>query len=145
MILNVLETIPGLRESLVFDTFASLLAAVVKKRTDPEDLPGLEAMMPESALVRLLNRPDVRTNANLRILGGDVEGTGFWGRLKAFVTDLYYREDHDLDRQHAGDVRRSRADRHGALLGRHRRARQPFQLLRQRGHGQQARESARRR
>ena len=96
VILNVLEWIPGLRDSLLFDTFASLLAAVVKKRTDPEDLPGLEAMMPESALVRMLNRPDVRTTANLRILGGDVEGTGFWGRLKAFVTDLYYREDHDL-------------------------------------------------
>jgi len=96
VILNVLETIPGLRESLVFDTFASLLAAVVKKRADPEDLPGLEAMMPESALVRMVNRPDVRTDANLRILGGDVEGTGFWGRLKVFVTDLYYREDHDL-------------------------------------------------
>ena len=96
VILNVLETIPGLRESVVFDTFASLLAAVVKKRTDPEELPGLEAMMPQSALVRMLNRPDVRTDANLRILGGDIEGTGFWGRLKAFVTDLYYREDHDL-------------------------------------------------
>jgi triacylglycerol esterase/lipase EstA (alpha/beta hydrolase family) len=96
VILNVLEAIPGLRESVVFDMFASLLAAVVKKRTDPEDLPGLEAMMPESALVRMVNRPDVRTASNLRILGGDVEGTGFWGRLKAFVTDLYYREDHDL-------------------------------------------------
>ena len=96
VILNVLETIPGLRESVLFDTFASLLAAVVKKRTDPEELPGLEAMMPESALVRLINRPDVRTGANLRVLGGDIEGTGFWGRLKTFVTDLYYREDHDL-------------------------------------------------
>jgi tetratricopeptide (TPR) repeat protein len=96
VILNVLETIPGLSESILFDTFASLLAAVVKKRTDPQELPGLEAMMPESALVRMLNRPDVRTDANLRILGGDVEGTGFFGRLKAFVTDLYYREDHDL-------------------------------------------------
>ena len=96
VILNVLENIPGLRESLVFDTFASLLAAVVKKRADPNDLPGLEAMMPESGLVRMLNRADVRTSANLRILGGDVEGSGFWGRLKAFVTDLYYREDHDL-------------------------------------------------
>ena len=96
VILNVLESIPGLGESVLFDTFASLLAGVVKKRTDPQELPGLEAMMPESALVRMLNRPDIRTDANLRILGGDVEGTGFFGRLKAFVTDLYYREDHDL-------------------------------------------------
>jgi tetratricopeptide (TPR) repeat protein len=96
VILNVLEHIPGLGASPIFDTFASLLAAVVKKRTEPEDLPGLEAMMPGSPLVRMLNRPDVRTDSVLRILGGDVEGTGFWGRLKAFVTDLYYQEDHDL-------------------------------------------------
>lgn len=96
VILNVLETIPGLKESLVFDTFASLLAAVLKKRMSPTDLPGLEAMVPGSPLVRLLNRPDVHTNADLRILGGDVEGSGFWGRLKTFATDLYFREDHDL-------------------------------------------------
>ena len=96
IILNVLDHIPGLGQSVMFDTFSSLLAAVVKKRTDPSELPGLEAMMPESPLVRLLNRPDVRTDGSLRILGGDIEGTGFFGRLKAFVTDLYYREDHDL-------------------------------------------------
>lgn len=96
VILNILETIPGLKESLVFDTFASLLAAVLKKRMSPTDLPGLEAMVPGSPLVRLLNRPDVQTDANLRILGGDVEGSGFWGRLKTFATDLYFREDHDL-------------------------------------------------
>lgn len=96
VILNVLEHIPGLQESVLFDTFSSLLAAVLKKRTDPRELPGIEAMMPESPLVRMLNRPGVRCDSPLRILGGDVEGTGFWGRLKTFATDLYYREDHDL-------------------------------------------------
>ncbi|MGE3706776.1 MAG: CHAT domain-containing protein, partial [Vicinamibacterales bacterium] len=96
LILNVLDTVPALKESLVFDTFASLLAAVLKKRLSPADLPGLEAQVPGSPLVRLINRPDVRTAANLRVLGGDVEGTGFWGRLKVLATDLYYREDHDL-------------------------------------------------
>lgn len=96
VILNILSHTPGLAQSALFDTFASLLAAVVKKRTDPRELPGLEAMMPGSPLVRMLNRPDVRTTADLRILGGDVAGTGFFGRLKEFATDLFFGEDHDL-------------------------------------------------
>ena len=42
------------------DALTSLLAAVLKKRTDPRELPGLEAMMPTSPLVRMLNRPTQR-------------------------------------------------------------------------------------
>jgi hypothetical protein len=38
----------------------------------------------------------VRTEADLHVLGGDVAGEGLVGRLKTFVTDLFYREDHDL-------------------------------------------------
>ncbi len=52
--------------------------------------------MPESPLVRMLNRPGVETDADLHVLGGDLEGAGIIGRLKTLVTDLYYREDHDL-------------------------------------------------
>ena len=52
--------------------------------------------MPESPLVRMLNRPGVETAADLHVLGGDLEGAGIIGRLKTLVTDLYYREDHDL-------------------------------------------------
>ena len=35
--------------------------------------------MPGSALVRMLNRPDVRTRADLHVVGGDLEGGGSWG------------------------------------------------------------------
>jgi hypothetical protein len=38
----------------------------------------------------------VRTRADLHVLGGDLAGEGIVGRLKTFVTDLFYREDHDL-------------------------------------------------
>jgi len=96
VILNLLERIPGVGQSVLFDAFSSLLVAVVKKRAQPEALPGLEAQMPGSPLIRVLNHPAARCRADLHVLGGDVAGTGIWGRLKTFATDLFFREDHDL-------------------------------------------------
>ena len=96
VIVNVMERIPGFKANPVFDGVSALLLAVVKKRADPQDLPGLEAQMPSSPLIALLNRPQIRTEADLHVLGGDIAGKGGWGRFKTFVTDLFYREDHDL-------------------------------------------------
>ena len=96
ILVNLASLVPGLKASAVYDGLTSLLAGVLKERTRPESLPGLEAMMPESPLVRMLNRPGVETAADLHVLGGDLEGAGIIGRLKTLVTDLYYREDHDL-------------------------------------------------
>jgi hypothetical protein len=96
MLVNLVGWIPGLKGNPVYDGLTSLLAGVLKQRTQPEDLPGLEAMMPGSPVIRVLNRPGVETAADLHVLGGDLEGTGVLGRLKTLATDLYYREDHDL-------------------------------------------------
>ncbi|MFZ5511856.1 MAG: DUF7379 domain-containing protein [Pseudomonadota bacterium] len=82
-------------ETLVDDALDFLLG-VVKERTDPRSLPGLEAMMPGSALVRLLNRPQLAVAADLSVIAGDVEGDSLWGRLKWLVADWFYAGDHDL-------------------------------------------------
>jgi hypothetical protein len=95
LLLNILS-LTGLKASPIYDALSSLLLAVVHKRTDPEELPGIEAMMPESPLVALLNRPGKRCHADLHVLGGDIKGQGILGRLKVLATDFYYREDHDL-------------------------------------------------
>jgi pimeloyl-ACP methyl ester carboxylesterase/tetratricopeptide (TPR) repeat protein len=96
VLVNLASMIPGMKANPIYDGLTSLLAAVLKKRTDPGDLPGLEAMMPTSPLVRMLNNPEVRTRADLHVLGGDLAGAGSFGRLKTLVTDFYYRDDHDL-------------------------------------------------
>ncbi len=70
--------------------------AVVKERTDPRTLPGLEAMMPGSALTRLLQHPSLSTTADLTVIAGDVEGNSFWSELKLLATDWFYDSDHDL-------------------------------------------------
>jgi len=93
---NVLEQIPGFRANPVYDATSALLLAVVKKRTLPQELPGLEAQMPTSPLVRILNRPGQTTRADLHVVGGDIAGDTAWSSLKALVTDLYYQEDNDL-------------------------------------------------
>lgn len=96
VLINLASMIPGLKANPVYEGLTSLLAGVLKKRTEPEELPGIEAMMPTSPLVRMLNRPDVVTTADLHVLGGDLDGVGLFGRLKTLVTDFYYRDDHDL-------------------------------------------------
>ncbi|MBA3322042.1 MAG: hypothetical protein H0T45_11440, partial [Pyrinomonadaceae bacterium] len=96
LILNLLGLIPALEASSVYDFVKATLLELAKRRTRPEELPGLEAMMPESPVIHLLNQPGVSTEADLAVIAGDVEGSGLWNHLKVFATDLFYREDHDL-------------------------------------------------
>lgn len=96
VILNVIGTIPLLKTSSVYDALSSFTLAVVKERTEPKELPGLEAQMPTSPLVRMLNLSGSVVNADLSVISGDVEADTFWGKLKYLIPDLYYRQDHDL-------------------------------------------------
>lgn len=95
VLFNLLERIPGISGKLL-GGLGDLLAAVAAKRTDPSELPGLEAQMPESALIALLNRSEREVEGRLHVVGGDIEGEGFWSTLKVLATDFFYREDHDL-------------------------------------------------
>ncbi len=70
--------------------------AVVETRTEPENIPGLEAMMPGSPLTKILNRPDITTAADLSAIAGDIDGKGVFHRLGVWLTDLYFQGDHDL-------------------------------------------------
>ena len=52
--------------------------------------------MPGSALTRLLHHPRLKTQADLSVIAGDVEGKGLWGQLKLLALDWFYGSDHDL-------------------------------------------------
>lgn len=91
--LSVINLLTG--NGLVGDV-ADFLLAVVKQRTDPRTLPGVEAMMPGSALTRLLQHPALITKADLSVIGGDVEGDSLWSQLKLLAVDWFYGAEHDL-------------------------------------------------
>ncbi len=101
-ILNVLDfALPaGLGE--FYDVFKEFALALIKTRTKADALPGLQAMVPDSALVRLLNAPDAKTKeelrvaADLHVIAGDIEGGPLWKRLGIWVTDQFYDSEHDL-------------------------------------------------
>ena len=72
------------------------VAAVAKERTDPEVMPGLEAMMPGSATVRLLNRPGVTLDSDLRVIAGDYDGDGILGTVADWASQGFYGGENDV-------------------------------------------------
>lgn len=93
---NLVGLIPALKATPAYEFLTGFLGAVIKKRAEPQELPGLEAMMPSSPLIRLLNPPGRKVDGNVAIIGGDIEAAGILQSLYVFATNLYYREDHDL-------------------------------------------------
>ncbi len=96
LMLNALGLAVGSKLNPAYQFLKALLIGLVKTRTDPTLLPGLEAMMPGSPLIKLLNLRDGTSDADLTVIAGDVEGSGVLNRLKVFATDMFFRHDHDL-------------------------------------------------
>ncbi len=79
-----------------FSDISDFLLGVAKQRTDPRVLPGLEAMMPGSALTRLLQDPSLVTEADLSVIAGDTKGDSLWSQIKLLAANWFYGADHDL-------------------------------------------------
>ena len=79
-----------------FSDIGDFFAAVVAKRTDPATLPGLEAMMPDSGLIRLVNWPTALVAGDLTVVAGDIDPDAWWAKLLIWATDRFYEGDHDL-------------------------------------------------
>ena len=92
---NALD-LTGLGASPTYRFVKGFLLAVAKTRADPASIPGLEAMLPNSLLITVLNRPGVATAADLSVVAGDIEGGTLLGRLALRVADWFYDGEHDL-------------------------------------------------
>ncbi len=92
---NVFKLIPFLRETGVAALVKQVLLAFLDQRTDASIVPGLEAQMPTSPLVRTLNTADP-IDDGLGVIAGDIQGSGIGKRIMVAAADLFYREDHDL-------------------------------------------------
>ncbi|MEP7298742.1 MAG: hypothetical protein ABI702_21365, partial [Burkholderiales bacterium] len=72
------------------------LHEVARRRADPAQLPGIEAMMPESPVVAWLNRGDQLIPGELRVIAGDMEGDSVGSWVKTLLTDAFYWTDNDI-------------------------------------------------
>ncbi len=96
VILNLIGLIPGLKGNPIYTYVKSFLIAFVKKKADTKLLPGLEAMMPESPFIRVLNNRNNTINSELFIIAGDVKAHGIGRSIAVMLTDAFYRAQHDF-------------------------------------------------
>lgn len=78
------------------DQVLELACAVARARPDLAQLPGLEAMTPDSAVVRWLNAPLAKVDSELYVIAGDSMGEGMLTWLQALAADALLWTDNDL-------------------------------------------------
>lgn len=85
-----LAHIPVMTELIEF------LAGVAQRKEDPAILPGLEAMTPESPLIRWLHAAETPIDSELRVISGDLQGDSLGSWVKALTSDAFFWTDNDL-------------------------------------------------
>lgn len=72
------------------------LQEVARRRADPAELPGLEAMMPGSAVLAWLHAGEARIPGDLRVIAGDLQGDAVGSWVKTLLSDAFFWTDNDL-------------------------------------------------
>jgi pimeloyl-ACP methyl ester carboxylesterase/tetratricopeptide (TPR) repeat protein len=80
----------------VVPEFVEFVKEVAAHRADPTEMPGVEAMMPDSAIVRWLNGAAEPIPTQLRAVAGDMQGDSVISWLKTLLSDAFYWTDNDL-------------------------------------------------
>ena len=97
-LLTLVGQVPFLKASPLYSAFKRVVIEIAKNRTRPQLVPGIEAMLPESPMARLLRAAPVRGGIEMAVIAGDIEGGGLLQRLGTFLTDtlVFDRGDNDL-------------------------------------------------
>ena len=96
IIVNVIAKVLPPGAGNIYGVIADLLLELKKQIANPDAMPGLAAMVPESNFIKMINRSDVEVDADLTVIAGDIEKNNLLGRLAMFFTDLFYIDEHDL-------------------------------------------------
>ena len=96
VLLNALGLIPALKTSMAYHFLKAFLMEVARTRYKTEIIPGLAAQMPDSPLVRVLNNPNVKLDAELAVIAGNSRFTNIFKKLAVFVSRLVFGESNDL-------------------------------------------------
>ncbi len=96
LLLNAVSLAFGVTNPLYHNAKAFLLE-LVSQKDDPETLPGLNAMMPESLFQKMMNISGSTVESDLYNIAGDSEVGGVnFSSLKVILANLFYRQANDL-------------------------------------------------
>ena len=93
--LSVLQWCLTLANVPVAPQLVGFLHEVARRRADPSELPGIEAMMPESPFVAWLNDASEAIPGELRVVAGDMQGDSIGSWVKTLLSDAFYWTDND--------------------------------------------------
>lgn len=100
LILNVLLNLTLFASGQVVNpaaqTIKSLIISIVKQRNNPRVLPGLECMIKETPLLKILNDTDKKIAGDLTIIAGKTGGDKFFKIVKHFFIDQVFQAKNDL-------------------------------------------------
>ncbi|MGE0384488.1 MAG: CHAT domain-containing protein [Gammaproteobacteria bacterium] len=96
--LTLLGRVPVFFGSPLYAAFKRVVIEIARNRTDPHMVPGIEAMLPDSPMARLLRDAAPRAGVAMSVIAGDAEGSGLLGQLGVLLADtvLFDRGDNDL-------------------------------------------------
>lgn len=80
----------------VLPTLVDFLGEVARRRADPQQLPGLAAMIADSPLLNWLHAGEEPIPGELRVIAGDLQGDSVTAWLKTLLADAYYWTDNDI-------------------------------------------------
>ncbi len=97
-VLTLLGTVPFFFGSPLYSAFKRVVIEIAKNRTNAHLVPGIEAMLPDSPMARLLHDAPVRAGTEMAIIAGDIQGGNMLRRLGVMLTDflLFDFDDNDL-------------------------------------------------
>ena len=72
------------------------LAGVARQRTDPNTMPGLAVMAPDSPLISWLHAATEVVPGELRVVAGDLQGDSIASWAKTLMADTFFWTDNDL-------------------------------------------------
>jgi pimeloyl-ACP methyl ester carboxylesterase len=97
-LLTLFGVVTILQASPFYMALKRVVLEIARNRVDANRVPGLEALLPGSALSRLLRLAPPQKNLRLGVIAGDIAGTSRFKRLVAFLADwaIFDRTDNDL-------------------------------------------------
>ena len=97
-LLTLIGMVPFFFGSPLYSAFKRVVIEIAKNRTNAHLVPGIEAMLPDSPMARLLRDAPVRNDVAMAVIAGDIQGGNLLKRLGVLLTDflLFDSDDNDL-------------------------------------------------
>ena len=97
-ILTLIGQVPYFFGNPLYSAFKRVVIEIARNRTNPHLVPGIEAMLPDAPMARLLRDAPPRLPLQMALIAGDIEGGNLLKRLGVLLTDflLFDNVDNDL-------------------------------------------------